>query len=151
MANHVARFGAGLLLISSSAAYSQTHPCDLIYPTSYQFPSTQSVRIGFCQAPMDEFGVPITIAGFKIQIMRANLPIEVRDVGPLTPLTGPNASGELLYQTEPLRFTGGLASLTVTAYSTTEESVASPPISLRITGPILPPKSLTIIRDHLLQ
>ena len=132
-------------VVLSLTAFAQ-HPCEVPAPTVYREPVAllSSLRIGFCFAPVDTTGVPITEAiGFTFQVNNGP-PI---DLGILEPQSGPTAAGEQYYEFQTPALDAGV--ITIRAYTAaTGMSAPSDAITLTLLGSPKKPVNVTIIRGE---
>jgi hypothetical protein len=109
-----------LVVFFSIAAFAQTvHPCD----QPIQTVATKGSRVGFCHDLRDDegFTLPASAVGFRLSVNG-----QVADLGSLTPVGTPSASGSYYFVTDlPGGFSRGTFPVAVAAYTAEGTSAAS--------------------------
>lgn len=135
---------AALFVCLPALVSAQTHPCDQTAPSTYQIRRNEAGRVGFCHAPQEEDGTPITLGQIRFVAINATTSQIVLDFGLMQPQTGANAAGLYYYESAPQFFAADL-SLAVIAEFNGLPSLPSTPIVIDVRGGPKAPTGLRVV------
>lgn len=127
-------FFALALLMLSTSAFAQTHPCDLPQPTGATGVAGQTVTLRECHSGLDQSGNPVTWRLYRNGTL----------VGPITmtKITATaNSQGRFQWESAPFTIPGpnGQQVYEMTAFSAPNESNKSNPFTLTVSLPTTTP------------
>ena len=139
-------FGCALLglLLVPTILFGQTHPCDTTPPTTYQVRRDEAVKVGFCHNQQEDDGTPIALGQIRFRLVNAASGGVIADLGLLSPVTGPSATGQYYFESPSRTFPGDV-NVTVSAEYAGQLAVAATPIFVDVRGGPKPPTNLRIL------